>query len=457
MQPNDFVHRLLVSLAKQIKEGKALDRDKIVERIMKDCFDDSDPQRNFWKERVDKRLSLLLDQDEPEKNPLLVHLIEGACGQCGQCGENEPCVEICPTGAIEKDKHGQYKIVADRCVECTWCVDNCITGSIVHRSEFAQVASMIMQRDEHPVYAILAPAFVGQFGEKVTPEIFKGALKAVGFTDVYEVAMAADNITMHEAREYVERMDRGEKFMITSCCCPAFIKLVEKIRSKVSHLVSESVSPMIAMGKMLKSREHNCRVVFISPCIAKKAEARRPDLQPAIDCVLTFKETKALLEAAEVPLDGSLGELEMEDASHDGRIYARTGGVTEAITRAVKTLAPHLEVKAVFGDGLKECNKLLKELEAGTLDANFMEGMGCPHGCVGGPGTIINSRSAMEIVNAHASQSQVAEAIANDKARQWDEFHGKNADLLSEKKNITGHIYPTREPEQPLSDKHPRH
>lgn len=452
MNPEEFAHRLLVSLARQIKKGISKDRNKIVEQIMKDSgIDKKDPQYEFWKERVAKRLTLLLDKDD-KGDILLVELIEGVCENCQ---EPEPCVEVCPTGAIDKDEQGKYKINPEKCVECTWCVDSCVTGSIVHRSEFAQVASMIMQRHEYPVYAILAPSFVGQFGDHVTPEILKGALKSIGFTDVYEVAMAADVITIHEAQFFINQVEKGEKFVVTSCCCPAFIKLVEKIRPKVSNLLSPSVSPMIAMGKMLKHAEPDCRVVFIGPCIAKKAEAKRPDLQPAVDCVLTYKETKALLEAADVPLDGSLGHLEMEDASHDGRIYAHTGGVTEAITRAIKARAPRLKVHPVQGNGLKECNMLLKKVEEGTLDANFMEGMGCPGGCVGGPGTLIKTEIAAKIVDSHAEQARYLTALDNNKARIWAERHGQHADLYSEKENMSGHIYNPQEPPQPFSDSMP--
>ncbi|MTI81128.1 MAG: iron hydrogenase [Firmicutes bacterium] len=450
MKPSEFAHRLLVSLAQQINEGMSSDRDKIVERIMKDSgVSKNDDQYNFWKDRVNKRLSLLLDDDKSE-SMLLVHLIEGACDDCD---DPEPCVDVCPTGAIGKDNGGNYKIDPDRCVECTWCVDTCITGSIVHRSEFAQVAGMIMQRRENPVYAILAPSFVGQFGDNVSPEMFKGALKSIGFTDVYEVAMAADITTVHEAKFFVNQMEKGEDVVITSCCCPAFIKLVEKIRPKASNLISPSVSPMIAMGKMLKNSEPDCRVVFIGPCIAKKAEAKRPDLQPGVDCVLTYKETKALLEAAGVPLDGSLGELEMEDASHDGRIYAHTGGVTEAIVRAVNRISPQYQINPVQGNGLKECNNLLKQIEEGSLEANFMEGMGCPGGCVGGPGTIISKERGAEIVDLHAEQAKVHEALDNQKADIWNKQHGyNNSDMHSEKENMAHHIYNTQEPPQPLSD-----
>lgn len=448
MNPNEFAHRLLVSLARQIREGAALERNKLVQRILNESIDKNDPDYDFWKDRVEKRLSLLLDEDRGE-SALLVQLIEGACDDCL---DNKPCVDLCPTGAIAKDESGKITINEDRCVECTLCVDNCITGSIVTRSEFAQVAAMIMQRQDYPVYAILAPSFVGQFGEKATPEIIKGALKSIGFTDVYEVAMAADVITRHEAEIYIDRMQKGKNFMITSCCCPAFIKLVEKIRPKVSNLLSPSVSPMIAMGKMLKQREPECRVVFIGPCIAKKAEAKRPDLQPAIDCVLTYKETKALFEAADVPLDGSLGTEELTDASHDGRIYAHTGGVTAAITRAIKQLAPQYEVKAVYGDGLKECNRLLKQLEEGTLDANFMEGMGCPHGCVGGPGTIIDSKTAAKIVDSHAKQATVFAALENKKAEKWAQQYGESAHLHSKKMQMSGKAYLPQHPPQPLTN-----
>lgn len=451
MNPSEFAHKLLVSLARQIREGdgRAPKRDKIIERVMQDSgVDKNDPQYDFWQDRVKKRLSLLLDEDKGE-SLLLVQLIEGACDDCAT---TQPCVDICPTGAISQDQQGNYQINEARCVECTWCVDSCITGSIATRSEFAQVASMIVQRKSHPVYAILAPSFVGQFGEQASPEIIKGALKSIGFTDVYEVAMAADAITRHEGEVFAQRMQAGGNFMITSCCCPAFIKLVEKIRPKVANLLSPSVSPMIALGKMLKTREPECRVVFIGPCIAKKAEAKRPDLQPAIDCVLTYKETQALFEAGNVPLDGSLGELAMEDASHDGRIYAYTGGVTTAIARAIETIAPQYRLRAVQGNGLRECNQYLKQLEEGKLDANFMEGMGCPGGCVGGPGTIISSEKGAAIAQQHAKQAQTFAALDNEMAIEWTERYGESSDLHSKHLNMSGHTYSPQEPPQPLSD-----
>jgi iron only hydrogenase large subunit-like protein len=430
MNKNDFAHRILVNLARQMKLGEILDRKKLSDKIIAECFPEKIEDEQIWRDRIDKRLDFLLQHSRQEESePLLVHLLEESCEECSV--EKRPCVHACPTGAITYDRHGKGSINTALCVECGWCVDTCISGVIIARSEFAQVATMLLQSKVNPVYAILAPSFVGQFGPGVTPEILKAALKALGFSGVYEVAMAADIVVLEEAREFCERMKSREKFMITSCCCPAFIKLVEKVRPKVAHLISPSLSPMIIMGKMLKEREEECRVVFIGPCIAKKAEAKRPDLQPAVDCVLTFKETKALLEAAELSLDGSLGQREMEDASHDGRIFAHTGGVSEAIHRAVQRRAPDLEFRPVKGNGLKQCSELLKQLEEGRLDANFMEGMGCPEGCVGGPGTNIKAAEAAVLVREFADRAPKQQSDDNIFALQWMKEYYKAADTES--------------------------
>jgi iron only hydrogenase large subunit-like protein len=350
----------MVYLARGLREGK-IDKDKLVGSVMQECFEPkSDQESDQLKNRVLRYLEGLLYGAKEDDLPL-VRLVSEYCQECDSL--DEPCISHCPTEAI-KVANGKKYIDHSLCVDCGYCVDSCIAGSLVIRSEFARVAAMLYQEMEHPVYAILAPSFVGQFGEGIHPAAIKAALKGLGFTDSLEVAMAADIITLYEAREFVERMHKGDKFMITSCCCPVFIKLVEKVRPKVSQLVSDSISPMIAMGKLLKKREPQCRVVFIGPCVAKKNEALLKDLQPAVDCVLTFKEASALIEATGLPLTGEFGQESMQDASHDGRAFAFIGGVSAAITRAVKDIDPTLVVRVVKGNGVKDCNRLLQDQSA---------------------------------------------------------------------------------------------
>ncbi|MEW6244665.1 MAG: [Fe-Fe] hydrogenase large subunit C-terminal domain-containing protein [Bacillota bacterium] len=429
---NDYAYRLMVHVARAIREGN-IDKADLVEKVVKECYSAGEMDVDAVRRRIRRHLDRLLFEDEDDTPPL-VRVFDEYCRECTEL--DKPCVQHCPTGALTAGPDGRHRIDHELCAECGFCVDSCIAGALVIRSELARVAAMLLQEDRLPVYAILAPSFAGQFGQQAVPSFVKAALKRLGFTDVYEVAMAADVITMQEAREFVGRMRRGERFMITSCCCPAFIKLVEKVRPKVAHLVSPSVSPMIAMGRMLKAREPDCRVVFIGPCMAKKSEARLPDLQPAVDCVLTFKETSALFESAGLPLTGELGEEDMADASHDGRSYAFSGGVTAAITRAVKDIAPDLEIRAVKGDGLKECNRLLHQLEEGLLHGNFMEGMGCPGGCVGGPGRNISVEEGREHVRAFAEQAAIAKSSQNRTAARWESEYGQGLPLESVKTKL---------------------
>ncbi|HHX78079.1 MAG TPA: DUF3787 domain-containing protein [Firmicutes bacterium] len=426
MSSRDYKHRLLVNLARALKNG-AIDADEIASRAFEECADKEDLRdADVLIKRIKKYLKSLLEQQESKNLPLVDMLAE----YCKECEElDKVCENYCPVDAIKKDDGGHYYIDHKLCAECGFCVDSCLAGAIVTQSEFARVAAMLFQTKEHPVYAILAPSFAGQFGPEATPESIKSALKNLGFTDVYEVAMAADVLSIFEAQEFIKRYRNGEKFVITSCCCPAFIKLIEKRRPKIVNLVTQTVSPMIALGKMLKKREPNCRVVFIGPCIAKRNEARLADFQPAVDCVLTFKETSALFEAVDLPLTGALGKENLLDASHDGRIYGFSGGVTQAITNAINYFAPDIEVKPVKGNGLKDCNRLLKELEEGNLEGNFMEGMGCPGGCIGGPGCNITVEEGLKYIKHYAGKAPVKNSFMNQKAAEWKKIYA-DANLL---------------------------
>ena len=425
MNKHLFTKRILIRVAQAIRAGeKPFDRERLIDEITTDCFADKADQE-IWRPIVAQRIDLLL----AEESALFSHM-QDVCRAC-EDGRRR-CTHVCPIDAI-RHADGVTTIDWERCIECGLCVDACISGAIVARSDFARVAYLLMRSNEQPVYAILAPAFVGQFGTDVTPTKLKGALLQLGFSGVYEVAMAADIITSQEAEELVERFHRGEQFMITSCCCPAFMRLVEKTKPALVELVSHSVSPMIALGRLLKARE-DCQVVFVGPCVAKKAEAQRPELKDAIDCVLTFKEAAALFEAAAVDLVSIGQETEVEDASHDGRIYARTEGVTTAITRGVNRIDPSIAVNAVHGDGIKECMTLLKLVEQGKLAANFMEGMGCVGGCVGGPGTIIATNEGREYVNAFAKNAPASVALDNKQAEKWLLEYGHEVDFTTGRK-----------------------
>ncbi len=432
----DFAQRILFHTAMRIKKGLDLSKDKLISTVLDDCFPENLGNRDSWREIISQRIDHLLSPYE--KNAPLIKFLSQPCNHCQDTITH--CISACPTDAIGQNKQGHKTINHDLCIECGHCVNSCISGLIAERSEFIQVAQMLMESEKDPLYAILAPSFVGQFGSVIQPEQVKGALKLMGFSGVFEVALAADIITTLEAQEFYRRQHTTEPFMITSCCCPAFIKLVEKRQPKLAHVVSESVSPMIALGRLLKGKEPNCKVVFIGPCIAKKAEAKRDDLSDAIDCVLTYKETLGLLEAAELSLLKTMPVLELEDASHDGRSFAHTSGVSQAIIYAIHDIDPTIDVTAKQGNGIKECNKLLAQAEAGEIEASFLEGMACPNGCVGGPGTIIESTKGIDCVNQHADRSPWNRSMENHEALNWLKGYPSTR-LLSSKRRDTVPTY----------------
>lgn len=398
-----------------------------LESIVRTELPDDDEATRKLRDVVFKRILASLEDPEAEA---LVTVVPGVCS-CAQ-GE-EACHDVCAVGAISRNVEENCEIDPDLCVDCGLCAEACESGALTVRSQCLQLAEMLEQRKEKPVYAILAPSFIGQFGAEVSAGQVKGGLRRLGFTDVYEVALAADIITVMEAEEYIERCETGQPFMITSCCCPAFIKLVEKHREEIAHLVSEAVSPMIALGRLLKRREPQCRVVFIGPCLAKRSEAKRPELAGAIDIVLTYKETAELFHVAGIRLEEVITDAELRDASHDGRIYAHTGGVTHAIVQAIKQKHPEWEIQAAQGNGIKECNRLLGAVEAGEAGFNFLEGMGCPGGCVGGPGTIIPAAEGTVHADRFAGESDARHARDNRAIPHWYDFDTDPASLLSPK------------------------
>ena len=420
-------------LWRQVQAGKApeySDYQALLYRLLPGDREEKRRLRRAVSNRVDaavRRLGPLLESTEDATQ----YILDSTICNC-EPGEHH-CRDICLVDAIVLDDDGNLYIDPERCIDCGQCHRACASGAISHSSQLLELAHLLRDRNDQAVYAILAPSFAGQF-EGLGYQDLKSYLLALGFDDVWEVALAADVLTVQEAEEFVEYWRSGRKFMITSCCCPAFIKLVERHQPDVSHLVSHSVSPMIAMGRILKAQDPHCKVVFIGPCLAKRAEIRRPELEGDVDLVLTFKEFKEVVLAVHPDLAPVQDRnLELREASHDGRSYAFSGGVTDAILAAIEQRLPGRDISTVRGNGLKECLALLKEVSAGDLDANFMEGMGCPGGCVGGPGTIIPVSDGEEWVKHHASVASIEHAYDNKVADSFWESFSDRVSLWSRK------------------------
>lgn len=347
-----------------------------------------------------------------EANHKVVNKIKHCSMDCADIHGETLCQKSCPFNAIFIDKEKKTSVInSEKCTDCGFCVEACPSGGILDRVEFIPLLNLI--KGDHPVIAAVAPAIIGQFGDNVTIEQLRSAFKKIGFTDMVEVAFFADMLTLKEAVEFDHFVKKKDDLMITSCCCPMWVGMLKRVYEDMVRYVSPSVSPMIAAGRVMKKLNNDCKVVFIGPCIAKKAEAKEKDLIGDIDFVLTFAELKDIFEALNINPIELEGDSSTEYASRGGRLYARTGGVSIAVSEAIEKLFPekHDLIKTVQANGVKECKAILEKAQNGNVDANFIEGMGCIGGCVGGPKAVISRDKGTEHVNTLAENSAIKIAV----------------------------------------------
>lgn len=287
-----------------------------------------------------------------------------------------------------------------------------ITGSGKNISLTKDIIDVIdtVRNGKTLTYAMIAPAFLGQFSKEITPGKLRSALKYLGFTGMVEVSLFADILTLKEALEFNKNINDKSDFMLTSCCCPMWIAMLRK-KNFLSH-VPASVSPMIACGRAIKIIHPQAITVFIGPCLAKKSEAREKDLVGSVDYVLTFQEVASIFNALAIN-PKNVKEINRDHSSKAGRIYARTGGVSQAVMETVKRINPNKKIITKQANGVVECKKLMEEFESKTKSANFFEGMGCIGGCVGGPKKIIDKSTATQNVDNYANKAVYQTPIDN--------------------------------------------
>ena len=345
----------------------------------------------------------------PEKYPTVWRVGDCNCSQ----EEAANCAGKCLFDALYTDEKGNVAVNSKMCVGCGACVERCKAKNLVESKDILPTLAMI-HRGDAPVYAIVAPAVISQFTEEVTPGKLRTALKALGFTGMVEVALFADILTLKEALEFDANILTDRDYQLTSCCCPMWIAMLRRVYKELMPHVPAAVSPMIACGRVIKRLEPGAKVVFIGPCLAKKAEAREPDIADAVDYVLTFQEVRDIFAFADIHPE-KMAEDNREHSSMGGRIYARAGGVSQAVQDCVQRLNPNRKIKvhAVQASGVPACKQLLNDLKEGKLDANFLEGMGCVGGCVGGPRALIDKEFAREEVDRYGEEAPAPTPIDN--------------------------------------------
>ena len=310
------------------------------------------------------------------------------CIECGRCKDacpysaivqaKRPCVKSCKVGAISMDENKKAVIDNDKCVACGACVYKCPFGAIGDKSFILDILDILRQSADntaYKVYAVIAPSIVSQFKYAKIEQVVTG-LHKLGFYQVVEAALGAD-ITL-----YKEAIEFKEKGTLTTSCCPSFVMYIQKHFPELEKYISHSVSPMVEAALLIKHDNPDAKVIFIGPCTSKKMEFRQDKIKGIIDNVMSFEELQAFFDAREIDI-ASLPDTPLDNASYYGRIFAKSGGIAEGITKVAADMGAE-NVRPVSMNGLEECKINLLKLKAGKSDFNFFEGMACEGGCING-------------------------------------------------------------------------
>lgn len=351
----------------------------------------------------------------------VAHIDKTKCKECGSCakvcpytaiiGRRRPCENACKIKAISMNENKAAAIDNSKCIACGACVYQCPFGAISDKSYILDVIDIIKKSEnntKYKVFAVVAPAISSQFTYAKLGQVIRG-LKELGFHTVIEAALGADMVADAESKELVE------KGFLTSSCCPAFVSYIEKSFPALLPFVSHNLSPMATIAKYIKEHEAPCKVVFIGPCTAKKAEVKKDSVKEYVDTAMTFEELQALFDSKDLDIT-SLPEDILDNASYFGRIFARSGGLSDAVAEGLKEHGDtDFELKPCACDGIEACKIALLKKSKNMLDANFIEGMACIGGCIGGAGCLTHgekNKSEVDKYGMEAYEKTICDAIS---------------------------------------------
>ena len=399
-----------------------------------------------------------------DKSPSIVR-DQSKCILCRRC--TAVCKNVQKIGAIDSVNRGFESCISTACdaslndVDCTFCgqcIEACPTGALHEKENIDEVSDIL--NDENIVKIIqTAPAVRVALGEEFGLKIgtnVKGkmvtALKQLGFDKVFDTNTGADFTIMEEANEFVDRFTKNDNLPMMTSCCPAWVRFAEKNYPELLDHLSSCKSPHQMFGAVLKSYYANknnidpkkIKIVSVMPCVAKKYEKTREEMESDeirdVDFVITTRELARLIKQKGIDftkLEDSEFDNPMGEATGAAAIFGVTGGVMEAALRTAADIIEGKDIKnieyeeirgkegikratvkiarkkvnIVVASGLKNAREIMEEIKSGKSDYQFVEIMACPGGCVMGGGQPIKSSKIRSEVDVRALRANVLYSI----------------------------------------------
>jgi len=327
-----------------------------------------------------------------------------------RCRDCHRCLRACPVKAI-RVHDGQAQVVPELCIACGTCIRECPQKAKAYRNDVAEAARLVAE--SRKVVVSVAPSYAGLF-EPWQCKRLPSALRRLGFSYVAETAVAAGEV----ARAGVEHLHAHPDRSHVWASCPAVVHYLRRYRPAESSLLSPIASPMLAHARWLRERlGSDIRVVFIGPCVAKKAEAERPEYDRAVDVVLTFEELFEWLGQESISL-GACEESHFDELAEQARLYPLPDGAL----KTAGVLTRNLGASAFSASGFVEVDHAL-DLLSSNPEPRVLEPLFCAGGCINGPaaGSERNLYARRFAVEAYAAARASGPTPANASAAcLWD-------------------------------------
>lgn len=348
------------------------------------------------------------------------YIDKSKCVGCGKCSKvcpytaitnnKRPCENSCKIKAISMNETKVASIDNNKCISCGACVYQCPFGAIMDKSFILNVIDLIKKSNKnknYKVYAVVAPSISSQFKYAKLGQVISG-IKKLGFFNIVEAALGADMVSYEESKELYE------KRFLTSSCCPAFVEYVKRQFPDLSKHISHNLSPAATISKYIKETYPDSKIVFIGPCTAKKMEFQKEKIKHYIDSVITFEELQALFDSRDIDIT-ELNEEPLDNATYFGRIFARSGGLADAVKQALKEHSlEDFAFNPISCNGIEECRTALFKKAKNVLPNNFIEGMACVGGCIGGAGCLTHgdkNKKEIDKYGEEAIEKTISESI----------------------------------------------